>query len=76
LHRPLLPMPASVKMSELCVAMISLPYVEMTYKFSMIHKIIASIAPVSLTTIRLERLVGKKNICVANIVDMDFCIDR
>ena len=64
------------KMSELCVAMISLPYEEMTYKFSMLHKIIACVAPVSLTTIRLERLLGKKNISVANIVDMDFCVDQ
>ena len=42
----------------------------------MLHKIIACIAPVSLATIWLERLLGKKNICVANIVDMDLCIDQ
>jgi hypothetical protein len=42
----------------------------------MLHKIMACIAPVSLATIRLERLLGKKNICVANIVDTDFCINQ
>jgi hypothetical protein len=56
--------------------MISLPYEEMTYKFSMLHKIIACIAPVSPVTIPLERLLGKKDVCIANIIDMDFCIDR
>jgi hypothetical protein len=57
--------------------MIGLPYGEMTYKFSMQHKIIACIASASLTTIRLERLLSKKKkICVANIVDIDFRIDQ
>jgi hypothetical protein len=63
------------EISELCIAMIGLPYEEMTYKFSMQHKIIACIASASLTTIRLERLLSKK-ICVANIADMDFCINQ
>jgi hypothetical protein len=39
----------------------------------MLHKIIAVIRPVRLTTVGLESFFCKKYVCIADVVNVDFC---